>query len=195
VPEVARQLGLQAKQEYRKWTKENMAEHFSESKDQPSDSVFSPYVLIDSWIYPVFERLLAMGIIPSGFLGLRPWTRRECARLLEESDEFTDEDQPGEASRLLTALKREFGVELRGPETTYIGLDSVYVRVMCISGPPLTDSYHFNQTIPYDYGRPYERGINYISGFSSSGSAGALGFYVRAEYDHAPSAPPPFLRI
>jgi len=40
-----------------------------------------------------------------------------------------------------------------------------------------------------DYGRPYQRGTNYLTGFSSSGSAGPLGFYVRGEFEHAPSAP------
>ncbi|HEY6249856.1 MAG TPA: capsule assembly Wzi family protein, partial [Candidatus Angelobacter sp.] len=154
-----------------------------------TESLASPYVPVDSWVYPAFERLLSLGVIPSGFLGMRPWTRRECARLLEESDEFLDEDSPGEASRLLSALKREFVVELSGSDASYIGIDSLYARATSISGPPLTDGYHFSETLPYDYGRPYERGMNYIGGFSSSASAGALGFYIRAEYEHAPSAP------
>lgn len=160
-----------------------------ESKDQPAESIFSPYVPIDSWVYPAFERLFSLGVIPTGFLGMRPWTRSECARLLEESDEFTLEEPPPEALRLLLALKREFADELGGSEASYIGLDSVYARATSISGPPLTDGYHFNETLPYDYGRPYERGMNYIGGFSSSASAGPLGFYIRAEYDHVPAGP------
>jgi hypothetical protein len=154
-----------------------------------SDSVFSPYVPIDSWVYPAFERLAALGVVPSGFLGLRPWTRRECGRLLQESADYADDLSQDEASRLLSALKREFAVELSRAETSYIGVDSIYARAMSISGPPLTDGYHFNKTIPYDYGRPYQQGLNFISGFSSSASAGPLGFYVRGEFDHAPSAP------
>ncbi|HEY6348056.1 MAG TPA: capsule assembly Wzi family protein [Candidatus Angelobacter sp.] len=162
----------------------------AETGEQRSpESLASPYVPVDSWVYPAFERLLSLGVIPSGFLGMRPWTRQECARLLEESDEFMDEDSTGEASRLLSALKREFAMEPGGAEAPYIGMDSLYARATSISGPPLTDGYHFNETLPYDYGRPYERGMNYIGGFSSSGSAGALGFYLRAEYEHAPSAP------
>jgi hypothetical protein len=172
------------------------AEYGTFVKDAPpetgkssSDSVFSPYVPIDSWIYPAFERLAGLGAVPTGFLGLRPWTRHECARLLEESAEYVDDTSQDEAARLLSSLKREFAVELNGTETSYMGIDSVYARAMSISGPPLTDGYHFNKTIPYDYGRPYERGLNFISGFSGSGSAGAFGFYVRGEFDHAPSAP------
>src|SRR5689334_19918654 len=44
----------------------------------------SPFVPLDSWIYPAMERLIALGHIQTGFLGMRPWTRMECARLLAE---------------------------------------------------------------------------------------------------------------
>lgn len=47
----------------------------------------SPYVPLDSWIYPALERLAALGYIHTEFLGMRPWTRRECARLVEEAGE------------------------------------------------------------------------------------------------------------
>src|SRR5258707_2254138 len=35
----------------------------------------SPYVPIDSWVYPAFDRLAAMGGLNSGIVRLRPWTR------------------------------------------------------------------------------------------------------------------------
>jgi len=47
----------------------------------------SPYVPLDSWIYPALDRLAALGLIDSSFAGMRPWTRRECARLLNEAEE------------------------------------------------------------------------------------------------------------
>src|SRR5207253_7666190 len=47
----------------------------------------SPYVPLDSWVYPQLDRLIAMGYVQSGYLGHRPWTRLECARLLEEVNE------------------------------------------------------------------------------------------------------------
>jgi len=34
----------------------------------------SPYVPVDSWIYPALDRLIGMGVIVSGFSGFRPWT-------------------------------------------------------------------------------------------------------------------------
>src|SRR5215475_9076132 len=55
----------------------------------------SPYVPLDSWIYPALDRLAAMGLIDSGFAGMRPWTRNECARLLGEAENKVGE--PGEA--------------------------------------------------------------------------------------------------
>ncbi len=148
----------------------------------------SPYVPIDSWVYPAFDRLAAMGVLDSGIAGLRPWTRKECSRLVEEISGEVDESNPDEAWRIYSALAREFASEVKGEETDYIGLDSVYARVTSISGPPLTDGYHFGQTIVNDYGRPYQRGTNALSGFSSTGVAGALAFSVRGEYEHAPSA-------
>src|SRR5437016_102742 len=38
----------------------------------------SPYVPLDSWIYRALDRLAAMGLIDSGFAGMKPWTRNEC---------------------------------------------------------------------------------------------------------------------
>jgi hypothetical protein len=165
-------------------------------RDTPSEgsgrkSWSSPYVPMDSWVYAAFDRLAALGVVQSGFAGLRPWTRQECARLLEEASGSVDESAPDadEGSRLYTALAREFAVELEGSQTEYAALDSVYASVTGISGQPLTDGYHFAQTIVNNFGRPYEQGTSSLAGFSGSGSVGALGFYVRGEFEHAPSAP------
>ena len=148
----------------------------------------STYVPIDSWVYPAFDRLAALGALNSGIVGLRPWTRNECSRLLEEISGEVDQSNPDEAYNLYSALAREFATELSNEQADYIGLDSIYARTTSISGPPLTDSYHFGQTIVNDYGRPYQRGTNGLAGFSSTGVAGALSFSVRGEYEHAPSA-------
>jgi membrane-associated phospholipid phosphatase len=149
----------------------------------------SPYVAMDSWVYPAMDRLAALGAIDSAFAGLRPWTRDECARLLEEAEGEIDEQSGDEGSRLYAALAKEFARELNGTVTNYAALDSVYARATGVSGTPLTDGYHFGQTIVNDYGRPYQHGFNGLAGFSASGSSGAMGFYVRGEYEHAPSAP------
>ncbi|HKE31658.1 MAG TPA: capsule assembly Wzi family protein [Candidatus Angelobacter sp.] len=158
-------------------------------EERSTESIASPYVPLDSWIYPAFDRLAALGVAPSAMAGMKPWTRRECARILEEASGYLEDSAPSEASRLYAVLAKEFAPELSGSEKNYAGIDSVYARVTPISGQPLTDGYHFGQTIVNDYGRPYQRGANYLTGFSSSSSIGALGFYVRGEFEHAPSAP------
>ena len=155
----------------------------------------SPSVPLDSWVYSAFERLAALRAINSQIMGLKPWTRMECARLTEEAGETLQEAQVlnlAEASRIQTRLAREFAYEmalLGGGHNLTANLESVYVRAISISGPALTDGYHFGQTIYYDFGRPFERGTSGEAGASFRAAAGPLALYVRAEYQHAPSAP------
>ena len=80
---------------------------------QTSTSLASPYVPIESWIYPAIERLAAAGYIQTAFAGLRPWTRMECARLLDEAREQQAELGPEEetdkqSALLMRDLDREF---------------------------------------------------------------------------------------
>ncbi len=165
---------------------------FDHDNASPETSVrpvsFSPYVPMDSWVYGAFDRLAALGATQTGFASLRPWTRQECARLIEEAQSAVDETSGDESSRLLAALEREFAKELQGGDAEYIGIDSLYARTLSTSGPALTDDYHFGRTVVNDFGRPYERGTNAVAGISGSGSSGPLGFYIRGEYEHAPSA-------
>src|SRR6266481_3337649 len=73
----------------------------------------SPYVPLDSWIYPALDRLIGMGMIDSGFSGVRPWTRSECTRLLNEASDRVN-GGPAEAQRIYQLLEREFKEELEG---------------------------------------------------------------------------------
>lgn len=155
----------------------------------------SPYVPLDSWIYPALDRLEAFGYLPEGFSGQRPWTRMECARLVSDAaDEITaDSASPAEAGRVLEVLNDEFARELNllgGGTNRSAEVESVYARVTGISGQPVSDGakYDFGQTIVNDYGRPYEEGANVIAGGSGWATAGPLVGYVRAEYQYAPSA-------
>jgi membrane-associated phospholipid phosphatase len=155
----------------------------------------SPSVPLDSWVYPAFERLAALRAINTQIMGVKPWTRIECARLTEEASETLQDGQVlniEEVARLQKQLAQEFGYEinlLSGGHNFTANLESVYARAVSISGPALTDSYHFGQTVSYDFGRPFERGTNGQIGGSFSADAGPLTLYVRAEYQHAPSAP------
>lgn len=172
---------------------ETYAESQDEGPGRPStSSKGSPYVELDSWIYPALERLGALGYIRSEFLGMRPWTRIECAHLIEEAGdqmEAEGESDSGEAAGIYDTLAREFHEELDGGSERSIRLESIYAGVTGIDGPPLDDSYHFGQTIINNYGRPYQEGFNSYDGFSGYATEGRFVIYVRAEYQHAPSAP------
>src|SRR5712692_113922 len=94
----------------------------------------SPYVPLDSWVYPALDRLMALGIIDSGFVGLRPWTRSECARLLGEAGEMIDEEGAGgaEAEKVYRLLEAEFHDEAEAPNRAghFRGrVESLYARV------------------------------------------------------------------
>lgn len=156
----------------------------------------SSYVPVDSWVYPALLRLAALGFIRSDFEGMRPWTRMECARLTEDAGESIAEDpQAGsQAIQLDRALRKEFSREialLAGGNNAAMQLGSVYTRFTTISGKPLTDGYHFAQTVVNDFGRPFQEGFNDVTGFSGWGTDGPFVAYFRGEYEHAPSAPAP----
>jgi hypothetical protein len=154
----------------------------------------SPYVPLDSWIYPDLERLAALGYIHTEFLSMRPWTRTECARLVEEAGAAIREKESNttEASRIYDALAREFSLELDPPgpeEGRSLQVESLYTRLLGISGRPLNDSYHFGQTLINDFGRPYAEGFNPLTGFSGWANWGRFALYARGEYQHSPAAP------
>jgi len=156
----------------------------------------STFVPLDSWVYPAFEKLAALGYVTTSMAGMQPWTRMECARLTEEAGENLQQDQnPSErVADLQASLQREFAYEenlLSGGRNFTANVESIYARVVSISGPALTDGYHFGQTVSYDFGRPFERGTNGQAGGAFRAAAGPLAIYVRAEYQHAPSAPAP----
>lgn len=154
----------------------------------------SPYVPLNSWIYPALDRLAGLGLIESGFAGLRPWTRRECMRQLSEAEEKLTGEENNEAQTVVDALQREFRPESEvtgdGYDRGTLRLESIYSRTEHISGMPLTDGYNFGQTQFNDFGRPFSGGWNTINGFSSYATSGPWVGYVRAEEQTAPSIPP-----
>ena len=165
------------------------------NKERNPENMGSPYVPLDSWIYPALERLSALGYIKTGYLGIRPWTRMECARLLEEAERnITDQDDMSAvATRTYRDLNEEFSQEaarLNGAANLGARVDSVYVRATNISGPPLRDGYHFGQTITNDFGRPYGEGTSSVVGAAASVVAGPFSVFVRGEYQQAPAVTP-----
>jgi len=173
---------------------ETYAESHDDGPGRRSSIFGSPYVQLDSWIYPAIERLAAFGYIQTEFLGMRPWTRLECARLVEEAGDRIRAEQkdPPDVNQLYNTLAEEFRSDLdaaAGGAERSVKVESIYTRVMRIDGQPLNDSYHFGQTIINNFGRPYEQGFNTVDGVSAYATEGRFTFYVRGEYQHAPSAP------
>ena len=162
-------------------------------KTRNPENMGSPYVPLDNWVYPALERLAALGYIQTAYLGIRPWTRMECARLVDEaSDRISDDGEDDRAAKVLDELAAEFGLESErrdGAANLGASVDSIYTRVTGISGPPLRDGYHFGQTIINDFGRPYGQGFNNITASTAHAEAGPFAVYVRGEYQHAPAVP------
>jgi hypothetical protein len=158
-----------------------------------TENAGSTYIPLDSWIYPVVQRVMAAGLIRYGHQGLRPYTRTAVADMVREADYRLahEEGASPEIKDDVASLKIEFADELNleHSENRSIRLESLYDRVMYITGQPLADSYHFGQTVINDFGRPYQGGLNDVTGFTARAETGRFAFYARGEYQHAPSAP------
>src|SRR5262250_430401 len=176
---------------------ESFRSYLRQTHATSSANMGSPYVPLGNWVYPAMDRLIAQGFIRSAIVGMRPWTRFECARLVSEAGEQL-EDVDASASqpaRVYRSLFDEFREELNlmeGGNNTRARLESAYTRITGISGQPLSDgyTYDFGQTIINDFGRPYEEGVNNVTGFSAWATESRFVLYVNGEYQHAPSAPP-----
>jgi hypothetical protein len=165
----------------------------SSEKQRNTFDMASTYVPLDSWVYAAFDRLAALGYVQTDFVALRPWTRMECARLVQEAgDRAADGESDPEAAVLYGDLSSEFALELRredGSANSGVQIESIYSQAVGISGRPLTDGYHFGQTIGNNFGRPYGEGMNSYSGAALRAQAGWLAFYVRGEYQQSGSNP------
>lgn len=159
----------------------------------------SPFVPLDSWVYPALERLAAWGYVRTGFLGMRPWSRLDCAHLVEELGDRMEsvERASAEVNRLYAALSSEFAAELDalGGDNRGLRVESLYTRFTGIGGTPLRDGYHFGQTISNDYGRPFAEGFHHVTGLSGWGTAGRFALYVRGEFQDAPGSPADLLPV
>ena len=194
---LGRYTGRQVFRDHSHYSTADIARWGTFSKGEEDDlgrdpgNMGSAYVPVDSWIYPAFDRLVALGYINDRTISIRPWSRLECARILAEAHQHLNDDQNSSdeyVASLLRDLDLEFSREttLRQGDTPNINaeLESIYSRYTNISGPPLRDAFHFGQTISDDFGRPYGRGGNSITGFTANAAAGPFMIYVRGEYQY-----------
>ena len=52
----------------------------------------SPFIPVDSWIYPAVLRLYGLGFVDNVYLGMRPWTRSERSKHAREPRAHSIED-------------------------------------------------------------------------------------------------------
>lgn len=157
----------------------------------------SPYIPVDSWVYPAMLRLYSLGYVNTVYLGMRPWTRASVMHMLEEAGNLIEDSEadvdPGasQAREIYDAINSELHDDMEGPCGPHQGstrIESVYSAERAISGTPLHDSFHLGSTIVNDYGRPFENGFIDYSGVSGYATAGRFALYVRTEFQGAPSA-------
>jgi hypothetical protein len=160
------------------------------------DHLGSAYIPVDSIVYPMALRLYSMGYLDTAFINMRPWTRRSLLHMLEQCSPAIIAGGNDQAVDLLAKLDEYIsseGAEIATPGEHFnrgnvYGVDSVYTRMLGISGQTLHDSFHLGQTFAQDYGRPYEPGFNNITGFSTLNEYGRFSLYVRGEYQHSPAS-------
>lgn len=155
----------------------------------------SPYIPVDSWVYPAVLRLYGLGFIDDIFLGMRPYTRASLSDMVDEAGARIQDADPGpatdQAEEIYEALIHELRFDIQGPCLVHEGnsrVESIYSISRGISGTPLRDSYHLGSTVINDYGRPYANGYNNYSGASAYAGAGHFLIYARGEFNGAPSA-------
>ena len=155
----------------------------------------SPYIPVDSWIYPAVMRLYSMGFVDHIYVGMRPWTRKNVIEVLSDVEGRLADSNPSttheEARQIYDALNHELKPDMVDPcagPAKYALLESAYVAFRAISGTSLRDSFHLGSTVINDYGRPYENGLNSYSGLSGYVTAGRYTLYARGEFQGASSA-------
>lgn len=152
----------------------------------------SPFIPVDSWIYPAVLRLYGLGYVDSVFLGIRPWTRVNVLEFLDEANtklsDAKEDAASDEAQQIVASLQRELLLDAKACGTPLTRVESAYTTVRGISGTPLHDSFHLGSTIVNDYGRPYKNGANSYTGASGYATKGPFVVYLRGEFESTPSA-------
>jgi hypothetical protein len=163
---------------------------YDNTVDTDHDNLGSTYIPVDSWVYPEALRLYSLGYLDTAFINMRPWTRRSLLHMLQDSQSAIMADGNDQAIGILAKLNAYLAAEeaVDNRRGTVYGINTLYTRGLYDGGLPLRDSYHLGQTFVNDYGRPYAKGFNNITGFSTLSEAGPFSLYVRGEYQHAPSA-------
>ena len=154
----------------------------------------SPYIPVDSWVYPAVWRLYSLGFVDTVYLGMRHYTRSSIDHMLEEAGARIEDADSGpateEAEGIYESLEHELHYDVQGPCLAHQAktrVESTYSVERVLTGTPLRDSFHLGSTFVNDYARPYQHGFNDYSGASGYASIGRFLIYARGEFQAAPS--------
>jgi hypothetical protein len=112
-----------------------------------ADALSSPNIPLDSPVYQYIEKLAGLGLIKSDFRAVRPFSRSEAARLLEEAKKNSVQSADGSSLSFITALifevdkyvPREMALrssENRPPLLDWTPASSARVRYVYLDGMP-----------------------------------------------------------
>ena len=128
----------------------------------PGDQLGSAYIPVDSWVYPAMMRLYSMGYLDTMYLSMRPYTRRSALHILQASEDAILSSDDDQAQAILSALLNELTDEgitdhtiAESTRGAVYGVQSVYTRVMGVTGSIVQGSYYLGQTFFNDYVTAY----------------------------------------
>lgn len=170
----------------------NMVDASSLLANCGAEALGSPYIPVDSWVYPAVLQLFSLGYVDSAYIGIRPWTRLslrhallEAAPKIPEPNSNTTPTQE-EAIQIYQSLLHESSASC-GSSGAPVQIESAYTMERGISGNDLRDSFHIGSSLINDYGRPYGDGLNTYTGLSGYASHGRFLVYARGEFQSSPT--------
>ncbi len=134
-------------------------------------------------------------MLKSASLGMRPWTRLECARLLGEAARNCSRTQtvPSEVQELYRSLTREFQGEpevlMSRRENLHAQIESVYARSMVHFWQTAHGQSSLRPNCSERLRQAVSGRLQQVVGTSGWTTAGPFVIYARGEYQSAPVGP------
>lgn len=150
----------------------------------PSLAAVSTNIPLSHWSYDAIETLADAGLVQSGLLSTKPFSRLEMARLLAEAQEHADPNEPDSLyAQLLDRLELEFTYEIQSLSDDSDDFSSSFVK-------PLEDPYlryvFTDKTRDYEnqQGDQFRRGSNTRAGMAMRGQfRNRAAFYLHPEFE------------
>ena len=72
-----------------------------------SKIVGSPYIPVDSFVYPAVLRLYSLGYVDTIYLNMRPWTRASLSHILKQTGDLLKNAKAAEETRAIMPAGRD----------------------------------------------------------------------------------------